>query len=57
MKYTVKPTSKFRKDYKLMMKRRLNIELLDEIIAKLAKGIALEPSNQDHELSGSYAGH
>jgi mRNA-degrading endonuclease YafQ of YafQ-DinJ toxin-antitoxin module len=34
MKYTVKPTSRFRKDYKLMEKRNLDMSLLDEIIAK-----------------------
>ncbi|MDR0874847.1 MAG: type II toxin-antitoxin system YafQ family toxin [Clostridiales Family XIII bacterium] len=57
MKYTVKPTSKFRKDYKLAMKRGQNLVLLDEIIGKLADGIPLEPANRDHELSGDYAGH
>jgi mRNA interferase YafQ len=57
MKYTVKPTNRFRKDYKLMMKRGLNMEFLDAIISKLAEGIALEPANRDHELSGEYAGH
>ena len=31
-------TSQFKKDYKLAMKRRLNIELLDDIIRKLANG-------------------
>jgi mRNA interferase YafQ len=57
MKYTVKPTSRFRKDYKLMEKRNLDMSLLDEIIAKLAQGIALPSSNRDHELTGNYAGH
>ena len=57
MKYTVKPTTRFRKDYKLMEKRNLDISLLDEIIAKLAQGIPLPSSNRDHELTGNYAGH
>jgi mRNA interferase YafQ len=57
MKYSVKPTSKFRKDYKLAIKRGQNLVLLDNIIGKLADGIPLEPSNHDHELSGDYAGH
>jgi len=30
MKYTVKPTSRFRKDYKLMEKRNLEMSLLSE---------------------------
>lgn len=57
MKYTVKTTSRFRKDYKLMEKRNLDMSLLDEIIAKLAQGIPLPSSNRDHELTGNYAGH
>lgn len=57
VKYTVKPTSRFRKDYKLMEKRNLNMSLLDEIIAKLAQGIPLTANNRDHELTGNYAGH
>jgi len=57
MKYTVKPTNRFRKDYKLMEKRNLDMSLLDEIIAKLAQGIPLTSSNRDHKLTGNYAGH
>ncbi len=57
MKYTVKLTSRFRKDYKLMGKRNLDISLLDKIIAKLAQGIPLPSSNRDHELTGTYVGH
>jgi mRNA interferase YafQ len=57
MKYTVKLTSKFKKDYKLMMRRGRDIALLDGIIAKLATGETLEPANRNHELSGDYSGH
>lgn len=32
-KYTVKPTTQFKKDFKLAMKRGLRIELLEEVIA------------------------
>ncbi|MGP1349999.1 MAG: type II toxin-antitoxin system YafQ family toxin [Stomatobaculum sp.] len=31
-------TSQFKKDYKLAMRRRLEIDLLDDIIRKLASG-------------------
>jgi len=55
--YTVKPTNKFRKDYKLMAKRNLDMSLLDEIIVKLAQGITLPASNRDHALTGNYTGH
>jgi mRNA interferase YafQ len=55
--YTVKPTSRFRKDYKLMEKRNLDMSLIDEVISKLAKGIPLPESNRDHALTGNYTGH
>jgi mRNA-degrading endonuclease YafQ of YafQ-DinJ toxin-antitoxin module len=42
--YTVKPTGKFRKDYKQMEKRNLDMSLLDEIIEKLAQGKKLPPA-------------
>ena len=35
-KYIVKPTTQFKKDYKLAVKRGLKISLLEDIIAKLA---------------------
>lgn len=56
-KYTVKPTSQFRKDYKRSMKRGMKIELLDRIIASLAMGEPLPEKNKDHELSGDWVGH
>ena len=55
--YAVKPTGRFRRDYKLMEKRKLDMALLDDIIAKLAKGIPLPESNRDHALTGNWAGH
>lgn len=40
-KYTVKLTTQFKKDYKLALKRGLNMDLLEEVIAALATGKAL----------------
>lgn len=40
-KYTVKTTTQFKKDYKLAIKRGLKIDLLEQIVASLADGIAL----------------
>jgi len=57
LKYDVKPTSRFRKDYRQMEKRNLDMSLLDELIIKLAKGIPLPASNRDHALTGNWAGH
>lgn len=56
-KYTVKPTTQFKKDYKLAMKRGLKMELLDHIIASLAMGVPLPEKNKDHALTGNWAGH
>ncbi|MDL2234614.1 type II toxin-antitoxin system YafQ family toxin [Christensenellaceae bacterium OttesenSCG-928-L17] len=56
-KLTVKPTTQFKKDYKLAMKRRLEIQLLDEIIAALAMGETLPEKNKDHALTGNWSGH
>ena len=50
-------TNQFKKDYKAAIKRNLNIELLDNIIRKLAKGEPLPEKNKDHSLSGNWVGH
>ena len=50
-------TARFKKDYKLAMKRHLDIELLDDIIRALSRGETLPEKNKDHELSGDWAGH
>lgn len=50
-------TSRFKRDYKLAMKRGLPIELLDNIIRALAAGKSLPEQNRDHQLSGNWRGH
>ncbi len=50
-------TTQFKKDYKLAIKRGLNMELLDTIIRALSRGEALPERNQDHALSGNWEGH
>ena len=50
-------TTRFKKDYKLAMKRHLDIELLDDVIRALSHGETLPEKNKDHELSGDWAGH
>lgn len=57
VKYTVKPTTQFKKDYKLAMRRGLDISLLEGVIADLAMGIPLPEKNRDHALSGNWVGH
>ena len=56
-KYTVKPTTQFKKDFKLAMKRGLKIELLEKVIASLAIGETLCEKYKDHALTGNWVGH
>lgn len=56
-KYTVKTTSQFKKDFKLAMKRGLNIDLLETVIATLALEEPLPDKNKDHALTGNWIGH
>ncbi len=49
-------TSKFKKDYKAILKRNLDINLLDEVIRILAHGDTLPPQYNDHSLSGNWKG-
>lgn len=54
--YNVRPTSKFQKDLKRAKKRGYDIDLLTDIIKKLAAAHPLPAKNKDHELSGDYIG-
>ena len=56
-KYTVKTTTQFKKDFKLAIKRGLKIELIEEVITKLAMGETLPDKNKDHTLAGNWVGH
>lgn len=57
MKYTVKLTSQFKRDYKLAMKQHRDITLLDDTIKLLATGATLPDTYKDHPLSGNWKGH
>ena len=56
MKRDIVWTTKFKKDYKLAIKRNLNIDLLDDIIRSLSRGEVLPDKNKDHELTGEWSG-
>lgn len=56
-KYEIKNTTQFKKDYKLAKRRGLDINLLKDIITKLANGEVLAPKHKDHPLSGDWVGH
>lgn len=56
-KYIVKPTTQFKKDYKLALKRHLDVTLLEDVVATLAMGESLAEKHKDHSLSGNWVGH
>lgn len=56
MKYTIKPTSRFKKDLKVIQKRGYNLELISEVINILAIGKELPEKYRDHALLGDYSG-
>lgn len=55
--YGIVWTNQFKKDCKLAMKRQLEIELLDDIIRKLARGEQLPEKSNDHALAGNGGGY
>lgn len=50
-------TTQFKKDYKLAMKRNLDMSLLDDCIRMLAACTELAPKFRDHDLAGKWVGH
>ncbi len=50
-------TSRFKKDYKLAMKRGLPIDELDDVIRILARGGTLPEKYKDHLLTGNWKRH
>ena len=60
MKYQVKWTSRFKKEYRRAEKRGYDMELIDEVINLLAKGDEQERLVRDygdHALEGNWEGH
>ena len=53
-KLTIIWTAQFKKDYKIAIKRNLDIDLLDEVIRHLSNGEALDEKYKDHPLSGNW---
>jgi len=56
IKYELKYTTKFKKDYKLAKKRGLNIRLLENVIDELLQGHSLDAKYLDYPLHGDYEG-
>jgi len=56
MKYELRPTTKFQKDLKRAKKRGYDLNLLKDVLKKLAAGESLPSKNRDHALIGDYEG-
>ncbi|MCL2322920.1 MAG: type II toxin-antitoxin system YafQ family toxin [Oscillospiraceae bacterium] len=57
MKYTVKQSPIFKKDYKTAIKRGYNITLLHDVIEILANETTIPEKYNDHALKGKYKGY
>lgn len=49
-------SNQFKKDLKLAVKRGYDVNLLDEVVTKLANREQLAEKYKDHNLTGKYAG-
>lgn len=56
MMYEVKFTSAFKKSYKLMKKRGLDMSALDDVVDALRQGKTLDEKHHDHALTGNFVG-
>ena len=56
MEYKIKFTSRFKKDLKQAKKQGKDIEMLFDVIEKIAKDETLDGKYRDHSLTGNYKG-
>ena len=54
--YEVKFTAAYKKSYKLMKKRGLDLSLLDAAVDALRQGKQLDEKYRDHALTGKFKG-
>ena len=57
MKYEVRYTAMFKKDYKLCKSRGYRMSLLTDVIDLLRNGETLPEKYDDHALQGNYVGY
>lgn len=53
----VRYSTQFKRDFKVCIKRRYKIALLQQVIDALRIPATLPASNKDHKLSGNYSGY
>ena len=57
IEYQIHLTAKYKKGYKKMAKRGLDMAILDNVVKKLSYGEKLERKYKDHILKGEYKGY
>jgi mRNA interferase YafQ len=55
-RYTVKQTSRYKKDLRRINKQGLDLDELKAVVKKLANGQPLDGVHRDHALTGEYKG-
>ena len=53
----IRYSSRFKKDYKAIVKRGYDVKLLEEVLNLLVQEKALPQKYRDHQLASNYAGH
>ncbi len=57
MSYRILWTKQFKKDYRLAVKRHMDIDAMDDIVRALSRGETLPAKNKDHILTGKWKDH
>ena len=52
--YRIEFSNRYKKSYKMAMKRGLDTNLLDSVVKQLVEGKILDPKYHDHQLTGKY---
>lgn len=55
--YKIKFTNAYKKSYQRLLKRGVDISLLDEVVDNLRQGIVLDPKFKNHMLKGKFTGY
>lgn len=57
MTFEVRYTAKFKKDLKIAARQGKNLDVLFNVVEKLAQGEKLDMKFRDHALTGNYVGY
>jgi mRNA interferase YafQ len=53
----IRYSGRFKKDFKIIVKRGYDVKLLEEVLNLLVQEKVLPQKYLDHQLAGNYAGH